>query len=129
MSEARIDWNDSALDVATKMAGGNPGALSVLTRSFLQSEKIDPANAFGQFGMAVLLDQVEMYGPNIWVLYKDVADSNLATLHGILRAVQLGFSSPKELREMLKTGITAERKQDLLDSVQKCLPDFQLQPE
>lgn len=126
MSETRIKMTDRGLDVATKLAEGNPGALSVLTRSFLQAAKIDPDNSYGPYGTAMLLDLFNIYGSNIWVLYKDVAGSNLAVLHGLLRSVQLGFCSPTELHQMITSGITAERKQDLLDSVKKCLPDMQL---
>ena len=123
----RIGIDDSGLDIAVKMAEGNPGALSVLTRTFNEAEKIDPDNAFGPFGPAMILDTFGIYGSDIWVLYKDVADQDLAKMIGILRAVQMGVTHQGELKLALVRGMTDERKTDLLDRVKKLLPNFNLQ--
>lgn len=64
----------STIDALTLMADGNPGAITVLV-SLLT---VSPSSI-------LYLDELEMYGPDIWVLYKDECDEDLdrtvATIH------------------------------------------------
>ena len=134
MHKQRINLNDSLIDVISKLAEGNPGAITVCMNVLKSAEKIDPASALSAFGPLLLLDSFGFYGPSIWMLFKDVCGENLINMLGVLRAVQLGFLSQEEL------GIAVNnrgRKSDgtqldvagLLAQVRERLPDFGVENE
>lgn len=62
--KSRFDPNDTIPQTIMKMSDGNPGALKVLCG-------IDPFMILG-------LDNMRIYGPNIWIGFKDVCEENFA---------------------------------------------------
>jgi hypothetical protein len=52
----------------------------------------------------MLLDSLGIYGPNVWVIFKDVCEQNHARMLAVLRATQLMLSSEALLR--FQTGST-----------------------
>lgn len=82
---ARINLDSTPVEAATAMAEGNPGAISVI------------AQLLGTpMGIIALchLDDAEIYGSNIWVLYKDVCKQDITKFN------ELCFSG--NLKEELK---------------------------
>lgn len=73
------------------MAAGNPGAAAVVSYLFRDTAKIDPQSALGGFGPLFMLDTLGIYGPNIWILYKDICGESVTRLVAVLRSVQLGI--------------------------------------
>lgn len=64
MNRQPINLSDNTFDMVTKMAEGNPGAITVLMQLL---KRDDPAAL-----MIVLdLDDMNMRGPQIWVGFKD----------------------------------------------------------
>lgn len=59
--------------------------------------RIDPDNPEG-FGPILALDSIGIYGPDIWLLWKDVCGENPVKVVGILRAWQLGMVSSEQLK-------------------------------
>jgi len=55
------------------------------------TEQIDPQQVFKGLGPILFLDTLKIYGPRIWMLYKDACKENLIHVLGMLRAVQLGL--------------------------------------
>ena len=89
--KTRIEMSDSLQSTMFKMSDGNPGALSVCMDIMEHGGRIDPDNALGAIGTILSLDTVNVYGPRIWMLYKDVCGENLSKMIGLIRANQLGI--------------------------------------
>jgi hypothetical protein len=89
------------LDVVTKMSEGNPGALRVIMELFTEVPTIDPQNIMGGIGAILELDTLGVYGPRIWMLYKDVCGEDIAKTNWMLRAWQLGIISEDELNKRI----------------------------
>jgi len=87
------------------MSDGNPGGLTAMIQLLKETESIDPINALGGVGNILQLDDMGIYGTDIYVLWSDICDRNTARLITVLRATQLGLIS----RE---TVINASSRQD-----------------
>ncbi|MBA7687242.1 hypothetical protein ES703_95703 [subsurface metagenome] len=74
----RINLDMTLLDAVVKMAGGNPGATRVMC------ELMEP-NLEGDFMDICRLDDLKLYGPDIWLAYKDVCGMNIGKLRQRLR--------------------------------------------
>lgn len=121
---SKINGNDSTMEALLKMSDGNPGAISVLMQIIEKAESIDPQGAMGGTGAVLMMDTCEIYGADIWMLYKDVCGEDLTKTIGILRACQLGIIS----RELLKTAISSYGKGidvcEVMVDVRKKLDEF-----
>ena len=125
MSGERITLNMTYLDVVTTLSEGNPGALRVCMEIMANGDKIDPQNFLGGMGILLSLDTHGVYGSNIWVLYKDVCKENLVLMLAVLRAVQLGIMSERQMKDAIKAerGHTLD-VEDVLVKVKKQLEEF-----
>lgn len=121
----RIELTDTLIDIFTKLSEGNPGALTILLRMYHEGDKIDPDAAGGGVIHLLSIDSFGIYGPRIWMLYKDVCGSDLVNTLGVLRAVQLGIIS-RQLLDQAIDGINNSELDivDLLRQVREVLPDF-----
>jgi hypothetical protein len=93
----RVELSDSVIDVAVKVAEGNPGAIKVCTLLLKDTKGIDPMAAFGGLGMLLAFDDRGIYGSRIWVLYKDVCGESIPNLVALFRGHQLGQIRDSEL--------------------------------
>jgi len=91
----RIELTDSVINMLRKMAGGNPGAINVL--SMLINEDIDKDSAMGGVGNVLSLDTLNIYEDRIWVLFKDVCGENLEKMIAVLRGHQLGILTKHDI--------------------------------
>jgi hypothetical protein len=101
MANERISLNDSGMDVLVKMAGGNPGALTVMMGLLKEAEKIDPMNIMGGMGVILSLDTLHIYEERIWMLYKDVCGEDLVKMCAVLRGWQLGMLDESSLNRAI----------------------------
>jgi hypothetical protein len=85
-------------DVA-KIAEGNIGAAVCIMDLMKHSEEIDPLSYLKVIGPVMLLDSLGIYGPNVWVIFKDVCEQNHARMLAVLRAT-LGMLSSEALLEV-----------------------------
>lgn len=124
---SRIQLNDSARDIVVKMSEGNPGAMRVLMETITKGDPIDPESMLGGgLGSILAMDTYEIYGSDIWVLYKDVCHENLVEFVGILRGTQLGIISIHEIRKAMQEGVMADvRLIDVMAQVRSRLTKFQ----
>jgi hypothetical protein len=120
----RIELTDSMMSAMMKLAEGNPGAVSALCKQAESASAIDPDSAFGPLGALLSLDGMGIYGPNIWMLWKDVCNQNAVSFHALLRAVQLGLVPEREVIDAATSGRTTLDLDDVLKRVQKELPAF-----
>jgi hypothetical protein len=89
-NNTRLKLDMSLMDIIMILSEGNPGAVSVLAQIIKEAPKIDPQDAFGGLGCLLALDTHGIFGPRIWMLYKDVCNQDLTSMLAILRADQLG---------------------------------------
>ena len=85
----RIELEDSAQSALIKMADGNPGAITVMIGLLKRADD----------GLLDLLhlDTVGLYGPDIWIAYKDICGEDLDALSDRLRSDSLSLSSDVKL--------------------------------
>jgi hypothetical protein len=81
---------DSTDDMITKMADGNPGAVSAVFQLITEAGSIDPQDFMG-VGMVLHLDHLQLYGGDIYVIWNDVCDRDARKFRLLLRASQLGL--------------------------------------
>jgi hypothetical protein len=119
----KIELTDTLMDIMYKMSEGNPGAMTVLMRIMKESGEIDPQCADPI--MHVLgLDSHGIYGPRIWMFYKDACKENLAFMLAVMRSVQLGLMAEKIMIEAIDNygrGLDADT---ITANIKKELPDF-----
>ncbi len=125
---AKIKLGMSAFQAIFTVSEGNPGALNVLTESLKKSPEIDPDNGFQEFGLIINLDALEIYGPNIWMLYKDLCGENLSKTIAMVRAVQLGVISQKNLLDAIN-GLHVFEMQEVIEKVKDILPRLVVEEE
>ena len=99
MEQKRIKLQDTTMDIVVKMSDGNPGAMNVLV-SLLDPENtsIDPDNIMGALGPILHLDSFGIYGTDIYVLYSDICNQNIAKFIAVIRSAPIGLFS----RDILK---------------------------
>lgn len=89
----KLSGNISFEDAVTEMAEGNVGA----TVALMKATKADPQYIW----MLILkLDQAGIYGPDIWVLYKDICLENIQTMLSIVK--EKNIDDVKKLIESIK---------------------------
>ena len=120
----RITLEDDGMSAVIKMVDGNPGATMVCANIIKQGESIDPDAFMGGLGTILWMDTLEIYGPKIWMLFKDVCGEDLVKMLGLLRAVQLGFLSEAKLHIAIDNYGKGIEVDDLLNQVQEQLPEF-----
>lgn len=124
----RITRADDLRSIAVKLAEGNPGALNVIVKLITETEKIDPDAVMGPYTYLLSLDSHGIYGPGIWVLYKDTCGQDIIKTMAVLRACQIGFITDAQLAIVSNRdgsrGQTTINVDDVLSKVQERLPAF-----
>ena len=128
MSDIRINLNDSMSNILMKMCDGNPGAINVLMQILKEADNIDPDSYSGSVSTLLNLDGYEIYGPEIWRLYKDVCGESIVKTVGILRSVQMGICPVHLLKQAIQTRYTKNENiidvDALMALVREQLPNF-----
>jgi len=101
MSDTRITLEDTEMSAVMKLSEGNPGAAKVCIRLLKESGDIDTDSFLGGLGTLLSLDTEHVYGPAIWMLYKDVCKESLWKTVAVLRSCQLGFLSNATLHHAI----------------------------
>ena len=128
MGKSRIQLTDTAMSAAMKMSDGNPGALTVCAMMLKQGAEIDPDSSMGGLGNLLDMDTLGIYGPQIWMLFKDVCSQDLRVTCALLRAWQLGFVSDVGLRAAIDNYGDGIDIPALVAKVEERLPKFQRAP-
>ena len=121
----KIGLDDTLLSTIVKLAEGNPGAATVCSLIAKDGDAIDPDAAFGGGLMSLLqFDTLGLYGPRIWMLYKDVCGQDLVNTLGILRGHQLGFITEGTLNHAIDNYGDGLDVESVLEQVKERLPNF-----
>ena len=120
----RLESSDNIFVMATKLSGGNPGALRVCLELYSIDQKIDKDSALQGIDSCLLLDRYWIYDADIWMLYKDVCGEDIEKTIIVLKACQLGFIVPDLLKHAIShygEGIILDT---LIERVKDRLPNF-----
>ena len=125
----RITLQDTTMDIFLKLAEGNPGAINVMIQLMDETPKIDSDHILGGMGHILSLDEMEIYGPNIWVLYKDVCGESILNFISLLRGRQLGLISEQDIHNHMNQnqfgrGKIYEDMESLVLLIQEKLPNY-----
>lgn len=110
------------MDVMMKMSDGNPGAITVLMKILEQTPAIDPDCGEGLFTI-LQLDTLALYGPHIWMLYKDVCGEDITRTLAVIRGWQQGVLSREQITNAV-LGVQPIDPDDVLTKVKERLPRF-----
>jgi len=124
MTHERIELSDTSTGAIIKLSEGNPGALSVMKEIFVRGPIIDPDALMGPVAHILSLYSFGIYGPRIWMLYKDVCHEDLQSMIAVLRAVQLGKLSQEVMNHAIDNYGKGIDIKAVLDDVQAELPNF-----
>lgn len=91
---------DNTRDAIIKMSKGNIGALSLLC-----DMKSSGDHGFEDY--LVLLDSIELYGTDIYILWNDKCKRNNKKFAMLLRAVNFSYISNERLKELAKDQMNA----------------------
>ena len=125
---AIIHLTDTIPQAAAKLAKGNQDAATVLVTLINETEKIDPDDFMRGLRPILNLDAYGIYGTDIWVLYSDICNKDLARVVAVLRACQLGMFSSKVLAKACNkkdySGVAMVPVEELYLKVKERLPRF-----
>jgi hypothetical protein len=127
MHKTRIELSDTTMGMIMKMAGGNPGAMTVIVQLLEKGEAIDPDAAFGGLAQVLALDTHGIYEEKIWMFYKDICNQDVGMMIGLLRGIQLGIMPERELKDALNQNyarMASDRVAEVLNAVRDRLPNF-----
>lgn len=127
---SRINLSDNAATVVAKMSDGNPGAMQTIIELFQKGKEIDPGDPMCGLGRVLFLDTLGIYGTDIYVLYNDICERDLAKMCAVLFAVQLGFFNGDALKDACARQDYSGRKlvpvEDLCLKVKERYPDMKV---
>jgi len=114
------------MQMIMKLSDGNPGALTVCMNAFQNSSTIDPIGALGGLAPMLAMDTVGIYGPRIWMLYKDVCGERLPYFLAMLRGWQLGLLSEAALNTAIDNYGKGIDVDGIAAKVCERIPEFQI---
>lgn len=125
-----ITENMTVVEAAAKLAKGNPGAAQALLALMRDTAIVDPDCIFEEWAPLFDCDHLDLYGPDIWILYKDICKFNTANMLAVFRAVQFGQISAKTVQAAVASGRNGSDLTEpldipkILENVKKKLPNF-----
>lgn len=96
---SKINLSDNTATIVLKMSNGNPGAMNTIIELFQKGNEIDPDDPICGLGRVLFLDTLGIYGTDIYVLYNDICERDLAKMCAVLFAVQFGFFNGAVLKD------------------------------
>jgi len=95
----RIKLNDDFKTIILNMSDGNPGAMNVM----IDLLQIQPTftDKLGGTGSVIFLDTMDIYGSDIWILYKDICGEDLKMLTDCLKTVIHGLIPQDFIKHMI----------------------------
>jgi len=126
---SRIELSDDLMGALSKMAEGNPGALTAMMDLIEKAETIDPQAAMGGIGKIMCLDTYGIYGTDIYILWNDKCGNDAVKMCLLLRSVQLGMTPQSKLVKMAadqmgEVNLSDEEWEDIKTKVCARLEEF-----
>jgi hypothetical protein len=128
MANERIKLHMTMLEIFSALSEGNPGALTACLELYKAAPQIDPSNVLGGLGVLMNLDSLNLYGPKIWMLWKDVCRGDPAKVIAVLRGWQLGLLATATILAAIDNCGQGLDLAAVYKAVQERLPSFDVQP-
>lgn len=96
----------------------------VCMRILNEGMNIDPDGMFGGLSILLMLDTYNIYGPRIWMLYKDVCGQDIVKTIAALRVCQMGLFPIEKLQHTIDSYGEGVDPDELLTMVKNRLPNF-----
>jgi len=122
---SRIELQDAMSSMVYKMSEGNIGAVNVIVECLQVGGSVDPQSTFKGLAPVLDMDTLGIYGPRIWMLYKDVCGEDLRAMIAVLRAWQLGFAPAAMINHAIDNYGEGIDVPALVARVEERLPEFQ----
>jgi len=126
MPNTRIELTDNIISAIMKLSEGNPGAMNVCIQLDKEGVNIDTDSFCGGLGQLLSLDAEHVYGPKIWMLYKDVCKEQLWKMIAVMRAVQLGIITNSVLHHAIENRGDGLNVDECITKVIAQLPGFKV---
>ncbi len=125
---SKINLNSTIQDVLFHVSEGNPGALQICMTILKEDKIIDPDAVLAGIGTLLRLDDMNIRGSKIWILFKDICECKISHFLGLLRANQLGYITDLEIHLAIDNsrGKLVFNKKETLQKVKDRLPNFKL---
>lgn len=120
----RITLVMTTADAVVAISEGNPGAITACADLMRHAPVVDPQAALRELSPIFSLDALGIYGPHIWMLYKDVCDYNAGKALALLRANQLGQLSTATLKHAIENSGNGLDLDEIVRQVEKRLEHF-----
>lgn len=121
------DLSMRPMDLMLSFSEGNPGAASVLVQLYKHAREIDPDSVLGEMGPLFALDNLDCYGPRIWMFYKDVCGQDIHKMMGLMRACQMGFTADRDINVAIDGDRSRLDIPALLAKLKEALPAFAIE--
>lgn len=128
----KIDLLDTAGEAIVKLARGNPGAVTALIELQTKTGQIDKESVYDRSHLSkhwgiLTLDELEIYGPRIWMLYSDVCKKNIRHMVGLLRAFTLELIDAPTLNHAIDNYGEGLDITYIMAKLKKKLPTFRIE--
>lgn len=97
---SHITKSDTLESAILNLADGVGAAIEILAAIVNQGPDNDLEAKAGGIGYLLLLDEIGIYGTDIYILYRDKCQSDLKRLLLLLRATRQGVYSASKLKEL-----------------------------
>lgn len=125
----RLTPQDTLVDAAAKLVDGNPGAAHAVAALLKAAvDGVDPGQPFGPHGPLFALDELELYGVDIWRVFKECQQDALK-FTALLRGWRLGLVRREQLVAASRhvpppLGVPPLNVASVLEQVKTRLPRF-----
>ena len=119
----RIQLPDTIPHALSKIAQGSRKATVVLLQILTFAPRIDPSNEQKGILYFLILDNLEIYGEDIFNFYNNLCRKNLVHMLALLRAWQLAGITTTDLLQLLQTN-NHNYIPELYHYVKTFVPDF-----
>lgn len=117
-------------EAVVALVDSDPGAATACAALIkAAADNVDPGQPFGGHGPFFALDELEIYGHGIWVLYKNVCEYDALKLTALLRGWRLGIVQREalvnaSLGKPAPLGVSPINAERVLEQVKAQLPRF-----
>ena len=99
---SKIELTDNFKDIIIKLSDGNPGAVQILVLIMKNVRKVNFDPNLGDIKALLFLDNQEIYGTDIYILYNDKCDRDMKKFISLLVATQLNNFDRLKLKDLSK---------------------------
>lgn len=121
---SRVNHKMNLMEAVQAVSNGIPGTIAVLARVMKEYPKYDPENSMGIFGYIFTMDMFQIYDEGLWIIHSRLCDMQIVKTIAILRALQLGLITPREINNLLQSNLVSLDFLILITEIRTKVPNF-----